>query len=107
MTRPTPKHELYTEHASIPAHQFFIPNSDGPARQGPRGNKWSGKNPVPAVGDTVRVRINQIGEGRVCGYFTQHGYLGLLVQPHNPPDWYIKQNGRYSSCHVFGAELAE
>ena len=104
MTKQT---ELYTEFNTIPPHVFFQPDSNRPKQRGPKGNKWSGNSAVPAIGATVRVRINSIGTATVLRYFTEHGYLGVLVQPENPPAWYVKQNGRYSPCHVFGAELAE
>ena len=29
----------------------------------------------------------------------------VLVKPDTPPEWYVKQNGAASPCHVFGAEL--
>jgi hypothetical protein len=41
----------------------------------------------------------------VLGYFVEHGYLGLEVQPVDPPEWYVRQNGADTPCHVFGAEL--
>jgi hypothetical protein len=53
--------------------------------------KWSGKTAPPAVGDRVYMRINSIGWGTVQGYAESHGYLGLLVKPENPPDWFVRQ----------------
>lgn len=66
---------------------------------------WSRPEQPPEVGDIVEVRINSIGLARVIGYFVQDGYLGLLVKPFDPPDWYIRQNGYFATGHVFGAEI--
>jgi len=51
---------------------------------------WSRPEQPPEVGDIVEVRINSIGLARVIGYFVQDGYLGWLVKPCDPPDWYIR-----------------
>lgn len=49
--------------------------------------------------------MNGIGAGVVVRYFVEHGYLGVLVRPKKAPAWYVKQNGRYALCHVFGTEM--
>ena len=67
--------------------------------------KWGGKAPPPAIGAKVTVAINMIGTGVVLSYFEAEGFLGVLVKPDTPPEWYVKQNGAASPCHVFGAEL--
>jgi|TARA_R110000787_G_scaffold56284_8_gene129463 hypothetical protein len=67
--------------------------------------KWSGEGAVPAIGDSVYVKINNIGQGVVTSYFTEGGYLGVMVQPDSPPEWYVKQNGADSPAHIFGIEL--
>jgi len=71
----------------------------------PEAGKWSGKESIPAIGQTVQVSMNGIGPSTVLGFFTEDGWLGLYVQPHNPPEWYVRQNGGACCCHVFGAEL--
>lgn len=68
---------------------------------------WVCDKPIPARGTEVDVRINGIGRSVVQKYFVEHGFIGLIVKPHNPPDWYIKQNGADAVCHVFPAETAE
>ena len=55
--------------------------------------KWVCKEPIPSVGSEVNVKINGIGKSTVLRYFHEHGFLGLLVQPQDPPAWYNKQNG--------------
>lgn len=53
--------------------------------------KWSGKMSLPSIGDRIYMRINSIGYGSVVGYCESHGFVGLLVKPENPPEWYVKQ----------------
>ena len=69
--------------------------------------QWVCNKPLPNVGDEVHVKINGIGRSVVEKYFVEHGFIGLIVKPHNPPDWYIKQNGADAVCHVFPAEVTE
>ena len=69
--------------------------------------QWVCDKPIPAVGSEVEVKINGIGRSIVLKYFVEHGFIGLLVQPQDPPAWYIKQNGADAPCHVFPAEVAE
>lgn len=67
---------------------------------------WSGGNmPVPAIGDIVKARINRIGAVEIVSYFCEDGWLGVLARPLNPPEWYIRQNGRDATCHLFGCEV--
>ena len=68
---------------------------------------WVSTKPIPVVGSEVNVRINGIGRSTVLKYFVEYGLIGLLVQPLNPPTWYIKQNGADDPCHVFPAECLE
>ena len=76
--------------------------------------QWVANKPLPAVGSEVEVKINGIGRSKVLKYFVEHGFIGLVVQPINPPDWYKNQNkldsaGLYDwdACHVFPAECLE
>ena len=71
--------------------------------------------PLPSVGSEVNVAINGIGRSKVLKYFVEHGFIGLVVQPINPPDWYKNQNKStldsalydWDACHVFPAEVTE
>ena len=67
--------------------------------------KWSGKGAIPAVGDTVNVRLNSIGEGCVTGYFVQDGYVGVKVKIFNPPEWMKCNNPEGEDSFIFGAEI--
>ena len=69
--------------------------------------QWVCDKSIPAVGSEVNVKINGIGLSKVLKYFVEHGFVGLVVQPQDPPAWYIKQNGADEPCHVFPAEVAE
>lgn len=69
---------------------------------------WSGSDPVPAIGEEVHVRINRIGRSKVMGYGVEDGYLGVMVVPLDPPEWWVKQNGKPSPDKpslAFGAEV--
>lgn len=72
--------------------------------------KWSGKMSLPASGTRVYMHINSIGWGRVEGYAESHGWLGLLVKPEAPPEWWSKQRERNRKEHAralkIGAEKA-
>ncbi len=67
--------------------------------------KWSGKGPVPKIGDVVNVAVNGIGKSQVLGYWLEYGWTGLVVLPMDPPEWFLKQNGKGNVAVVYGAEL--
>lgn len=70
--------------------------------------KWSGPEPIPRIGADVRIKMNGIGLGRVISYAAYCGYLGLMVMPYAPPDWWIRQNGAPTperAALAFGAEI--
>lgn len=77
--------------------------------------QWVANKPLPAVDSEVTVKVNGIGRSKVLKYFVEHGFIGLVVQPQNPPDWYKNQNKSTSdfalydwdACHVFPAECLE
>ena len=69
--------------------------------------QWVSTKPIPAIGSEVNVTINGIGRSKELKYFVEHGFIGLLVHPLNPPTWYAKQNGADEPCHVFPAEVTE
>ncbi len=93
--------DTYREFVELPVWRQVDPASpdgDAPA--------WSGQSVPPAVGDRVAVEINDLGDGEVRGYFVESGFLGVLVHFDNPPNWYVKKNGRDGFGHIFGAEIA-
>tara|TARA_R110002020_G_scaffold208685_2_gene414493 strand:+ start:1429 stop:1665 length:237 start_codon:yes stop_codon:yes gene_type:complete len=68
--------------------------------------KWTGEGSIPAVGETVEVKMNGLGSGKVSGYFAESGFIGLVVDLDSPPEWYLKQNNNeFFPTHVFGTEL--
>lgn len=68
---------------------------------------WASDRAIPAVGSEVNVKINGIGRSKVLKYFVEYGFIGMIVQPFDPPAWYIKQNGAEEPCHVFPSETEE
>ncbi len=68
--------------------------------------KWSGTF-FPKIGDKIKANINEIGICQVLGYYEEGGYIGVIAKPEKPPKWYIKQNGKYGMCGLFGAEIRE
>lgn len=90
----------------LPRFEFARFNEDGthnpPTTDLPR---WSGAAPPPPIGDTVNVRLNGLGFSRVEGYFVEDGWLGVVIKPANPPDWFVRQKGAGASGHVFGIEI--
>jgi hypothetical protein len=68
--------------------------------------KWSGINPIPKIGDKVKINFNNLGSGIVVAYFILEGYIGVEVKLDKRPAWHIKQNGdTHPNPTVFGAEL--
>lgn len=69
---------------------------------------WSGKKAPPEIGSKVYVRMNGLGWATVRSYAVQEGWLGLLVQIDERPDfpeWYRRQNPTNKPGLVFGVEL--
>lgn len=71
------------------------------------GAKWSADFPVPELGTGVRIRVNNIGDATVIGYFRKQDYLGLLVAVANQPAFHERNYGtrRIPVMCVFGAEI--
>jgi hypothetical protein len=96
---------MYEKHDALPAYEpaqwngDTLLNRDAPV-------KWGGKDAPPAVGSKIKVTMNNLGPATVKGYFVEEGWLGLLVDFHAPPEWWVKQNG-YSKPlgHIFGPEF--
>lgn len=58
--------------------------------------KWSGKMPLPKIGDRIEIIMNRIGPGVVKGYFSEAGFLGVMTSADNPPEWLRKQRKEYA-----------
>lgn len=67
--------------------------------------KWSGRQPIPNLGDRVCVFMNDLGYGEVTGFFVSSGYLGVEVYLENPPVWFVIQNDGNIPVLVYGSEL--
>lgn len=73
-----------------------------PSRENfPQGLLWSGCGEVPAVGQRVRIHLNNIGEAMVRAYFHYDGYLGVLVAPDQMP----AHLSGVRTCHAYGVDL--
>lgn len=99
----TEKSQDYTTMTELPS--FAIARTVEDVTAAGNATKWSGVALPPKVGDVVKVKINGIGRSIVCHYFTEHGWLGLVVKPTRPPAWFSKQYHKVATCHVFGAEI--
>ena len=66
--------------------------------------KWSGKT-IPKIGDTISAKINNLDYCHVLGYLLQDEWISIIVKPLNPPEWFIKQNGKSALATLFGAEI--
>ena len=66
--------------------------------------KWSGKA-IPKIDDTISAKINNLGKCYVLGYFLQSEWISVIAKPLNPPEWFIKQNGKSALVTLFGAEI--
>lgn len=52
---------------------------------------WSGVMPLPNIGATIDITMNNIGLAHVKGYFMEGGWLGVMTKPINPPAWLRKK----------------
>ena len=88
-------------HASVPPYTRNLAAKDQ--------IKWSAEFEVPAIGDDVVIRMNNIGRAKVVGYASHDGYLGVMSVPYTPPDWWAQQNSATGANHTalaFGAEIS-
>jgi hypothetical protein len=68
--------------------------------------KWSNTY-MPKIGGFVMAKVNDIGKCRVLGYFKEDGRVGVIAKPVHPPKWYVRQNGAWAPCELYGAEIAK
>lgn len=59
--------------------------------------KWGGKNALPEIGERIYVSMNTLGYAKVVGYAESYGWLGLMVEFENPPEWHVKQRERHKN----------
>lgn len=100
----------YRTFTECPSYEQVERDPSGmPRNQAPGRTLWGGEAPPPAIGTRIRVTMNSLGPGTVRGYFIEYDWLGLLVELHDPPEWWIKQNGTYPRhtrlAHIFGIEF--
>jgi hypothetical protein len=66
------------------------------------GSTWSGSFD-PAKGQTVKVGMNNLGEGTITDFFFEAGFKGVVVKLHNAPEWHQRQCPDHLA-YVFGRE---
>ncbi|GAA3980036.1 hypothetical protein [Hymenobacter antarcticus] len=66
---------------------------------------WSADFAVPEIGSRVHIYMNGFGPAEVKAYFHADGYLGVICQPDEMPDWYKKQAPGITLGYFFGREL--
>lgn len=75
---------------------------------------WHNTEPIPPIGTTVQVLLNDLGMGVVQGYFyTPIRYtdgkdylsLGVEVKLTDPPDWWRQRNPGPNTCRLLGSEI--
>lgn len=96
---------IYQEFTTLPLFEKAV-FGDGKAIPSTNAPRWSGVNQPPEIGQFVLVKINGIGPAKVIGYFVEGDWLGLRVQPLDPPEWFVNRNGYFATGHAFGAEIA-
>jgi len=67
--------------------------------------KWSSEAAPPEVGDSVKTRM---GDATVLAFHGSHGYLGIIAELSDPPEWFTAQakKDNYSlAADFFGADL--
>lgn len=70
-----------------------------------RSGKWPGKLPPPPIGSMVVINFNELGRGKVEGYFVEGGWLGIRVKLAREPQWRKKQKVSGKPALVFAPEL--
>ena len=95
-----------TTYDALPAYQQAVFSRDTGAILNHEGvTKWGGKLAPPPVGTEIVVTMwTTPGVGKVTGYFTEGGWLGLLVRMYTAPDWHRKKN-RDGMAYIFGPEF--
>lgn len=83
----------------------FIPSVGSiPALPEPGFCTWSNTFPVPQIGETVDIKLNQLGQGKVLSCFIEHGFLGLHVALESPVNMPQHRKGCLDAL-VFGCDL--
>ena len=73
---------------------------------------WAADAPIPAIGTRLHECGSRLGPFIVKKYFFEHGYIGLLCELEDPPEWFKKQKKQFPEmtgalCHLFPAEIEE
>lgn len=71
---------------------------------------WTGEAPIPGVGSDVPIAHSNWGTVKVKGYTVEDGFLGVVAEPLNPPQWWLDQKKKHGQRHrnvvFFGVDVA-
>jgi hypothetical protein len=90
-----------TQYSVLPAYEHSAKTGNCPQD----ALKWSNEKEPPAIGARIWIKVNGIGSATVIAYFDAGDWLGVVCKIDNPPEWYIRQNGKDRNATVFGAEI--
>lgn len=98
----------YKEHTVLPPYERIRLKEGGEIADAsdPAILRWSADFDPPAIGTKILARINNCGEAVVVGYFQQGGFLGVICDLLDAPEWHRKQNNNDPRGHLFGAEMS-
>lgn len=103
-----PPSDRYAQFEALPEYQnahFTDGKVEGDGTDRPF---WSGPTAPPVIGSRVKIPMNNLGAGKVVGYFVEHNWLGLLVEldEKTRPEWHRRQCGEHPGpSHIFGVEF--
>ena len=72
----------------------------------PSGLIWTGTDPIPVLGARIRVRMNGLGLGIMCGFFALDNYLGVAVELDQLPTWFIQAHPGQTLGYFYGREVS-
>ena len=73
----------------------------------PEFETWSGDQPVPRIGERINTNFfSKSDSGIVHCYFTEYGYLGIVVEMDTAPQWFTDRN-KNNLALLFGVDLIE
>lgn len=93
----------YATYDTLPAN--IVRYKEGDDTKQPGVLLWSDDHEIPAIGADIVITMNGIGPATVVGYFSEHGWFGVLTKAHNPPEWLAKRHGPNYIGHCFGVEF--
>jgi len=69
---------------------------------------WSGEKEPPTLGTVVAPTLNGWDgnhKGKVVGYSTEAGWLGIILEMETRPEWLIREMPNKVLCYFAGREV--